>query len=81
VCVARLGEVTTQIKREEIMNDTIEIYTVKELSNVLKCSLSQSYALVNASGFPSIRIGGKIVVERKALENWLEKNKGKRVAI
>jgi hypothetical protein len=37
--------------------------------------------LVNASGFSSIRIGGKIVVEKKALENWLEKNKGKRVAL
>ena len=60
---------------------TPELYTVKEIKNIFKCGQKQAYEIVNANGFPSIRIGGKILVERKALEDWLSKNKGKSVAI
>ena len=60
---------------------TPELYTVKEIKNIFKCGQKQAYEIVNANGFPSMRIGGKILVERKALEDWLSKNKGKSVAI
>jgi excisionase family DNA binding protein len=59
-------------------NDII-MYTVKDIRNIFKCGLKQAYELVNASGFPSIRIGRKILVERSALENWLARNRGKTI--
>ena len=60
---------------------TPELYTVKDIKIIFRCGRKQAYEIVNANGFPSIRIGGKILVERKALEDWLSKNKGKSVAI
>ena len=59
--------------------EDITMYTVKDIKRIFKCSLTQAYNLVNASGFPSIRIGGRIMVEKSALEKWLDKNKGKAI--
>ena len=65
----------------EKQDGSINLYTVKDIKDIFRCGQRQAYELVNANGFPSIRIGGKILVERKALENWLDKNKGKAVTI
>ena len=61
-------------------NDII-MYTVKDIKSIFKCSLPQAYDLVNANGFPSIRIRGKILTEKRALENWLDKNKGRVISL
>jgi len=74
------------VPREELiainenMNEII-MYTVKDLQKIFKCSHTQVYALVNANGFPSIRIGGKILVEHGELKKWLEQNRGKSVLL
>ena len=60
---------------------TINILTVNDIQKVLKIGKAQAYELVNANGFPSIRIGGKILVEQRALENWLDKNKGRKILL
>jgi len=57
------------------------MYTVKDIKDIFKCGQKQAYELVNTSGFPSIRIGAKILVEKKALENWLDKNRGRAIVI
>jgi len=62
-----------------MQNNDIVMFSVKDIRDMFKCSLSQAYGIVNSNGFPSIRLGGKILIEKKALENWLEKNKGKKV--
>ena len=62
-------------------NHDIIMYTVKDIQNIFRCSLSQAYELVNANGFPAIKVGRKILVEKKALENWLDKSRGKRIAL
>jgi len=59
----------------------IIMYTVKEIQHIFKCSLSQAYGIVNANGFPSIKVGGKILVEKMALENWLDKSRGKQIKL
>ena len=59
----------------------ITMLTVKYIQKIFKCGLKQAYALVNANGFPTIRIGNKILVEKKALEQWLDKNKGKNIIL
>ena len=63
---------------KEDKNDII-MYTVQDIRRIFRCSLPQAYDLVNAGGFPSIRIGGKILTEKRALENWLDTNRGKSV--
>jgi len=62
-------------------DDDIIMYTVKEIKDIFKCSSTQAYGLVNAKGFPSMKVGGKILTEKRALENWLDKNRGKHVAL
>jgi hypothetical protein len=63
-----------------IENDIV-MYTVKDIRCIFRCSLSQAYELVNADGFPSMKIGRKILVEKRALENWIEKSRGKRILL
>ena len=62
-----------------MLAENIVMYTVKDLKTIFKCSLSNAYKIANANGFPSIRVGGTILVEKQALEKWLEKNKGRSV--
>ena len=69
-----------KIKNKEKV-DYITIYTVKDIQNIFKCGLKQAYEIVNANGFPTIRIGKKIIVEKKALEQWLHINKGKSILL
>lgn len=47
-------------------------YTVPELARVLGIATVKAYDLVHVKGFPSLRIGKKILVPRAALEKWLE---------
>ena len=49
------------------------VYNVKELSAKLGISLIGAYNLVNQEGFPSVRIGRRIVIPKDALDRWLEK--------
>jgi len=64
---------------QEAINNEIIMYTVKDIQNIFKCGLKQAYELVNANGFPRIKIGKKILVEKKALEKWIENNRGKNI--
>ena len=57
------------------------MYTVKDLQEIFDCSKAFAYTLVHAGGFPSLRIGGKILVEKTALEEWVKKNKGKSILL
>jgi len=61
-------------------NDII-IYSVKDIKTIFGFSLTQAYGLMKANGFPSIRVGGRIVVEKSALEKWLKKNEGRKFAL
>jgi excisionase family DNA binding protein len=45
--------------------------TVADIANVLKISRNNAYALSNSNNFPSIRIGKRIVIPKKAFEEWL----------
>ena len=51
-------------------------WTVKELAQNLKISLSKSYQLVYSDGFPAIRLGRRIIVPVDRLKVWLDENLG-----
>lgn len=53
------------------------IYKTADIGKIFGCGKNQAYGIMNTNGFPSFRIGKKLMVEKTALEKWLDKNKGK----
>ena len=51
----------------------------KTLSAVLGISVSGVYELMHEAGFPSIRIGSRIVVPSKDFLEWIDAHKGEDV--
>ena len=58
--------------------DSKSTMTVKELMGFLGISRATAYELVNASGFPSFRIGRKVFINRAGLEEWMEEQEAKK---
>jgi len=58
------------------MNTTnqLEFLTIEEMQKLLKISRSKSYALIREAGFPKIKIGRIIRIEKNELFSWLQKN-------
>ncbi len=54
--------------------------TVKELMVFLGISRATAYELVNDSGFPSFRIGRKVLINRAGLEEWMKEQEAKKDA-
>ena len=46
---------------------------VREVACILGISLGNAYALVASQGFPSIRIGRRIIVPEDSFERWLNR--------
>ncbi len=47
------------------------------LMEIFGLSRNPVYALLRRDDFPSIRVGGRIVVSRDLLVKWIEENAGK----
>ena len=48
-----------------------QVYTVKELQEILRCSKNHVYSLVAKGELPVVRLGKKIVCPRHRLEQLL----------
>ncbi len=46
-------------------------YTVPEVAELLHIGKNKAYQLVNTEGFPSVRLGGRIIVPAEMLTLWL----------
>ena len=46
----------------------------KLVSQVLGVSISTAYELMNASGFPVLRVGSRMVVPKEKFIQWVEQN-------
>lgn len=46
--------------------------TVREMGQMLGIGKCKAYELAARADFPAIRVGNRIVIPVKALENWLE---------
>ena len=54
--------------------DELPLYlNANDISNLLGISKSTSYELMSDDEFPSIRLGGRVLVEREKFINWLDK--------
>ena len=71
-------EIKTKIKirRKEQMEKTT--MSVQELSAQMGISLPKAYELVKSPGFPTIRIGTRILIPVDAYKEWLFKNSAHR---
>lgn len=49
------------------------VLNVKELQEALGIGRDGAYALMRNNAFPSMRIGSRYVVDKRAFEEWLEK--------
>ena len=45
---------------------------VRELEIYLGIGRKKAYELVNSKGFPSFRIGRKVLISRDGLERWMK---------
>ena len=50
--------------------------SVKELATVLGISRTSAYELTKTKGFPSIKIGSRVVIPKEKLIEWIDKNTG-----
>ena len=50
------------------------VYTVEELSKILKISLSLTYQLVRSDGFPKIKVNKRILIPDTELRLWISNN-------
>ena len=58
----------------EVENITKLTLTVPEMAKALSIGINGAYDLVHREGFPKIRIGNRIVIPIRALEDWLMGN-------
>ena len=65
-----------KIRRKEQMEKTT--MSVQELSAQMGISLPKAYELVKSPGFPTIRIGTRILIPVDAYKEWLQKNSAHR---
>ena len=53
--------------------------TVPEVGEVLGISRAKAYDLARSEGFPSMRIGTRILVPRDKLIRWIDKETGAQI--
>lgn len=45
----------------------------QQLCQVLGISISSAYELMNEKGFPSVRIGNRLIVPKEKLKEWIDR--------
>ncbi len=54
------------IKRQKLT------YSVPEAAKILGVSASKMYEVVRIAGFPTIKVGKRLLVSAKGLDRWIE---------
>ena len=52
------------------------VLSAEQLAQVLGISRAGAYQLLHSEGFPTLRIGKRMLVPRDKLAEWIEKNTG-----
>lgn len=47
-------------------------YSVREVSEILGIGIAAAYQLANSAGFPSLRVGKRILIPCQAFSKWLQ---------
>ena len=74
------------MKKNEEENETncgrcevcdVELYTVVDIMRVFKVGKNSAYALMHSSTFPTLKINGRLFVNPRALQSWIDQNTGR----
>ncbi len=57
-------------------HEKVNLYTVADLMEIFHIGRTNAYKLMNAQGFPSIRINRMLYVRETDLARWLDQRKG-----
>lgn len=57
----------------------MEIYTTKEMMQILKFGKTKMNELLKSGEFPAVKIGGQYRITKEALEKWMLDNQGKEI--
>ena len=60
----------------ELFSNLPDIIDAKILAEALSISKSGAYTLMNAPGFPVLKIGGRKLVTKPDLIEWIQSRKG-----
>ena len=52
-------------------------YSVTEAAEALGVSRPTMYELIHREGFPSLKVGNRILISRKRLAEWIDQQAGK----
>jgi len=66
-----------KIDTPKIDNELPVLYTVTDIQKIFQCGKIKAYALVNAKGFPKLRVNRRILVPKDKLEKWINTYTGK----
>ncbi len=55
----------------EMFSSLPDVITAEQLASALQISKSGAYALLNHSDFPTLRVGGRKMMMKKDLLEWL----------
>lgn len=58
-----------------------KMLTPKDIQTLFGLSRTKAYRLIEAKGFPKIKIGRQYYIPETDLEHWVEKNKGNEIMI
>ena len=56
--------------------DLPNVLSAEQLAQTLGISRAGAYQLLHSEGFPTLRIGKRMLVPRDKLAEWIEKNTG-----
>lgn len=59
-------------------NEEVTLLTMDEVKKILRIGTNKAYEMVAQKKIPSIKLGNKIRVPKKALMEWIEKETRKR---
>lgn len=59
----------------------MEVYTTKEMMEILKFGKTKMNALLRSGEFPAVKIGGQYRITKEALEQWMREHEKKEIYI
>ena len=73
---AEAGSVENEVLPVTMATDEFVLLTVPEAARLLRISRNLAYELVRQNVLPHIRLGRRILVPRRALQSWIERQAG-----
>ena len=68
---------TNNITEKILASGSTDLYTPEDIMAIMRIGRSSVYKLFGSEGFPSIKMGGILRIEKSKFEKWLNTYSGK----